>query len=83
MHENADHREIIKELETVLRFRAGAEVVGLKPVEALKCLLSERESLKDKIEEYKTAIKTIRSLVFDGRLKETLEWIRVFVRKQE
>lgn len=83
MHENSGHRETIKELETLLRFRGGSEVAGLKPVDALKHFLSEREVLAAKLEDYKQAIRTVRSLVFDGRLKETLEWIRVFVRKQE
>jgi len=83
MHENSGHRETIKELETLLRFRGGSEVVGLKPVDALKHFLTERETLMARIEDYKQAIRTVRSLVFDGRLKETLEWIRVFVRKQE
>ena len=58
-------------------------MAGLKPVDALKHFLSEREVLVAKLEDYKQAIRTVRSLVFDGRLKETLEWIRVFVRKQE
>lgn len=83
MRENSGHRETIQELETLIRLRGGSGVAGLKPVDALKHFLSEREMLLAKIEDYKQAIRTVRGLVFDGRLKETLEWIRVFVRKQE
>ncbi len=83
MHENAAHRELFEEIQTTLRFRAGSEASSLNLVDAIKFLLTEKESLVIQLESHKQLIWTIRSLISDGRSKDALECIRQFLRQHQ
>lgn len=81
--ENARHRETIEEIIRTLRLRGGQDVDGLKPIEALKTILDARDKNLDLLDRFREAIKTTRSLISEGRIRDTLEYIRIFLGKPE
>ena len=75
-NENTKHRETIEAIQTLLRIRAGSITETLKPIEGIRAILEERDTLNKKVEFLTEALLKIRSYVTDNRIKDAVEWFR-------
>lgn len=79
--ENARHRVISEELFKILRMRAGKDTDGLKLTEALRVVLDQRDTLRDKAEKAHEAFINIRGMLLEGRYKAAVEFAINFLKK--